>query len=331
MKDFNYQKLCFDLLRNLPPRTKQVVYRRFGLAGNKRETLESIGRSYGITRERTRQIEADGFSKIKPRLDQSSFFKKVSQYFIDHLKNYGELRKEDLLIGELGKGKWENEVYFLLTLGENFKKIRENDDFYSLWTINQDSLLLAGEILDDFYHQLQRVKHPLRLRDFNCSHSLPQPALISYLEISKKIQRNSEGLFGLVNWPEINPRGVKDKAYLVFKKIKKPIHFREIAQFIGKAHPSTVHNELIRDPRFVLVGRGIYALKEWGYQEGQVKDIIFEVLKEAKKPMKKEKILEKVLKQRLVKKNTVLLNLSNRKYFSRDSQGRYTIAKNGDF
>ena len=87
----------------------------------------------------------------------------------------------------------------------------------------------------------------------------------------------------------------------------------------------TLHNELIRDPRFVLVGRGIYALKEWGYEEGYVKDIILKILQKAKKPLSKDEILQEVLKRKLVKKNTVLLNLANKKYFLRTPQGKYTF------
>jgi DNA-directed RNA polymerase delta subunit len=121
---------------------------------------------------------------------------------------------------------------------------------------------------------------------------------------------------------------------LVFKKHGKPLHFTKVAELIDKfnynlpnkkTYSQTVHNELIKDSRFVLVGRGIYALKEWGYERGYVKDVIFQVLKSAQKPLDKEEILEKVLKQRIVKENTVLLNLSNKNYFLRTSKGNYTI------
>jgi len=169
--------------------------------------------------------------------------------------------------------------------------------------------------------KLKKQGRPLKLKDLKNGTS---PNL-SFLEISKKIQKNSEGLFGLREWPEINPKGVKDKAFLVFKKTQKPLHFVQVAQFIDSALPQTVHNELIKDPRFVLVGRGIYALKEWGYEQGQVKDVISKILKEARNPLSKEEILEKTLKQRLVKQNTVFLNLSNKKYFFRTGDGRYTI------
>ena len=51
------------------------------------------------------------------------------------------------------------------------------------------------------------------------------------------------------------------------------MHFKEVAEAISKTfgkktHYATCHNELIKDSRFVLVGRGMYALAEWGYQAG---------------------------------------------------------------
>jgi len=327
---FNYAKICQNLIKDLPPRTREVISRRFGLnppaGGGKKETLEAIGKDYGITRERVRQIEEDGFLRLEPQRLPSKECQKTFQYFTDQLKNFGDLKKEDILLQDLGGRRFQPQIYFLLTLGPNFEKLGESDEFYSLWTINQNSLVLAKKVIDSFYNQLKKNNRTLSLKDFQLSYSPSQTTLISYLEISKKIQKNYEGLFGLKDWPEINPRGVKDKAYLVFKKTKRPLHFNRVAELIAAALPQTVHNELIRDERFVLVGRGIYALREWGYEPGQVKDVIFKILKKTGKPLNKEEILKKVLQQRLVKENTVLLNLSNKKYFLKTSQG-YTVKK----
>jgi len=320
---FNYPKICQSLIRDLPQRQKEVISRRFGLKTGQKETLEAIGKDYGITRERVRQIEEDGFLRLEPKIGQ---FQKTFQYFTNQLKNFGDLKKEDILLQYLGGSKFQPQIYFLLTLGPNFEKVRESDEIYSLWTVNQNSLVSAKKVIDSFYNQLKKNNRPLSLEALKPSFHLSQTALLTYLEISKKIQKNYEGLFGLKNWPEINPRGVKDKAYLVFKKTQKPLHFNQVAELIDTALPQTVHNELIRDERFILVGRGIYALREWGYEPGQVKDIIFKILKDGGKPLTKEEILEKTLRQRLVKENTVLLNLSNKKYFLKTSQG-YTIRK----
>lgn len=321
--EFDYPKICQDLLSNLAPRQSEVILRRFGLSTfPSRETLESIGKSYGITRERVRQIEKAGISRLKPKLEK---YQKVFQYFKAQLKKTGNLRREDILLEELGNKKWKAHVYFLLTLGEDFERFGETDYFYSLWTTNPSFLNLAKKVIDSFYNQLIQINRPLSLEEFELPAGLPQRWLSFYLEISKKIQKNSDGFYGLKDWPEINPKGVKDKAYLVFKKVKKPLHFREVANLIEGALAQTVHNELIRDSRFILIGRGIYGLSEWGYYPGEVKDVILRVIKEAGKPLTKEEILEKVKEQRLVKETTILLNLSNKKHFLRNSQGKYWV------
>ena len=323
---FNYPQICSNLLKSLLERQKTVIARRFALDSNKtaaeRETLQSIGGSYGITRERVRQIEKDAFTKLRK---EAKKYQKVFQYFKDYLKESGNLKREDLLLENLGGNNNKAQIYFLLTLGEGFKRFGETNDFYSFWSINQESLTRAQRTVSFLSGKLKEIGKPVPLKRLTALNSLNQKVLISFLEISKRIQKNSEGLLGLLDWPEIHPRGIKDKAYLVFQKEKKPLHFTQVANFIERALPQTVHNELIKDSRFVLVGRGIYALKEWGYEDGFVKDIISKTLKEAGKPLSKEEILEKVLKQRLVKENTVLLNLSNKKYFSKISEGLYTI------
>jgi len=320
MKPFNYQKICRELLKDLPARQKEVISRRFGLNGTEKETLEFIGQSFGITRERVRQIEKDGFLKMKPKVAQ---YQKVFQFFAQYLKKCGGLKKEAILLEDLAGKKQKAQVYFLLTISGNFTRFGENEDFYSFWAVDKNSLDLAKKIIGTLFNKLKEAGKPLNLKEL-ISFLAFQGSILEYLEISKKILRNSEGLYGLRDWPEINPRGVKDKAYLVFKKMQKPLHFNEVAKLIEGALTQTVHNELIKDPRFVLVGRGVYALKEWGYEPGQVKDVISRILKTAG-PLTQSEILERVFKQRLVKESTILLNLANKKYFLRNPQGKYQI------
>jgi len=326
--DLNYSKICANLLGKLPQRQKSILSQRFGLnspAGeSRRETLEFIGKNYGITRERVRQIEKDGFIRIKK---ENKKYLPVFQYFKNYLKNQGELKREDVLLADLGSNKWQNQIFFLLNLGEDFERIGENNDFYPLWAFNRNSVGRAKKAVDFVSTKLKKTGKPMQLKEIKTSSPIDPKALSSYLEASKKIQKNSEGLFGLKEWPEINPKGIKDKAYLVFKKEKQPLHFVKVADFIPSALSQTVHNELIKDSRFILVGRGIYALREWGYKEGTVKDIIIKILKEDKRPLSKEEILKRVLKERFVKENTILLNLSNKKYFAKNSGGLYTLKR----
>jgi len=323
---FNYQKICEELIRGLPERQRDILERRFGLKFRKKETLESIGRDYGITRERVRQIESDGLERIKSKIKR---IEKVYRYFRDFLNEVGGLKREDVLLYLLGKEQFSHQVYFLLSLSDEFKRQSENQDFYTLWTTDLEVVNFAKKIIDDFYIQLKKKQRPLDLSEYSPPFSVSTKAILSYLEVSKLIDQGPEGKFGLKDWPEINPRGIKDKAYLLFKKEQKPLHFTQVAQLIGpQTLVQTVHNELIRDERFILIGRGIYALSEWGYKPGTVKDIIIEILKQEKRPLSKEEIINEVLKQRLVKKNTILLNLGDKEYFSQTEDGKYFL-RNG--
>lgn len=321
---FNYQTTCSNnLLKELSGRQKDVINRRFGLAGE-RETLETIGQSYGITRERVRQIEEDGLSKLREKLDNPVFVN-VFKYFEKYLKDQGSLKREDLMLSQLGGEKFKNHVLFLLTLTDRFEKFNETDDLQASWGINKDSLALAQKAILVFASELEEKKRLL---------SLPSTILSSYIEISKNILKGPEGLYGLREWPEVNPRGVKDKAYIILKREKNPLHFGRISSLVNSspmfkgsksANLQTVHNELIKDQRFVLVGRGMYALKEWGYEPGVVRDVISAALAQSKIPLTKEEVVGKVLEQRRVKPTTILLNLQNKKYFVKNTEGKYII------
>ncbi|MBU3934408.1 hypothetical protein KKC00_00330 [Patescibacteria group bacterium] len=338
MGKINYSQIYSILTKDLPIKTKEVFSRRFGIGRKERETLESIGKTMAVTRERVRQIEASGFSHIKDQKKEA--LDKLFKEFSDYFKNSGNFRKEALVLADLGGDSFQPYVFFLLNLGDQFSRVCEKKDFYSFWTTLSQGEQAIKKTLSSFVNELKKTSNPLIKKDFfaqfSSKYNLNPAVLSSYLEISKNIRENKEGKIGLVEWPEINPRGVRDKAFLVFKKEEKPLHFTSVAGLIDRSNynlpnkktlPQTVHNELIKDSRFVLVGRGVYALKEWGYNPGTVKDVLVEIMKEANSPMEKNKLIERVLSQRLVAKNTVLMNLNDKKCFFRDEQGKYILRK----
>jgi hypothetical protein len=313
-----YKKICQDLISGLKEREREVILRRFGLGGRKRETLQSIGNDLGITRERVRQIEEVALKKIKPKLKD---YRRLFNGFLSYFGKFGNARREEKVLEELG-GEEKNELVFLLSLDGRFLRANENNDFHSFWAIGEESLKKVREILQTIAGKLEKEKRLMSLKEIAGELKIKEKILEGFLEISKRILKNEKGLYGLREWPEITPRGIRDRAYLVFKELKRPLHFTEVARMIQGANLKSVHNELIRDERFVLVGRGIYALREWGYFPGEVKDVIYKILKE-EGPLTKEEILERIKKQRIVKENTVLINLT--KYFEKDEKGRYRI------
>ena len=148
--------------------------------------------------------------------------------------------------------------------------------------------------------------------------------------MSKAVAKNPLGEWGKASSPNISTRGVKDYAFLVMRRHGSPMHFKEVADSITKTfgkktHYATCHNELIKDSRFVLVGRGMYALSEWGYKAGIAREVIQDILKREGTPLSKDDIVEKVMKERYFKKNTILVNLANSRYFKKNKDGLYTV------
>lgn len=333
---FVLDEICEDLLKDLSKRQKQIVVRRFGLGSDeKKESLQSIGDDFGITRERIRQLQNNGLLGLREKVKD---YPGLLQFFHNQLKTTGELRKEDILLKTISPES-ENRAFFLLFISGQFDRFLETEDLYTLWTTNKESLAIADRVINFFLEKLEEIAEPVETKDIerlsSTDFSLPLSALLAFLEISKKIERSPDGLWGISKWPEVSPRGMKDGAYFVLKRTRKPLHFREISELINEykvfrnsrtALPQTVHNELIKDSRFVLVGRGIYALSEWGYNPGLVKDVIVEILKE-KSSLGKEELIEEVLKKRFVKRNTVGLNLKDKKYFQEDAEGNYRLKK----
>src|ERR1035438_7791288 len=143
-----------------------------------------------------------------------------------------------------------------------------------------------------------------------------------------------KGCWVVVKWPMVNPKNIRDKIYVILKENGKHMHFNEISAAIKDSDfkrkdvtTQAVHNELIKDKLFVLIGRGIYALKEWGYNKGTVADIITEVLKQANEPLHRDEIVKRVLKSRFVKETTILLNLQGKPQFKRVAKATYALAE----
>jgi DNA-directed RNA polymerase delta subunit len=146
-----------------------------------------------------------------------------------------------------------------------------------------------------------------------------------------RFKKLGENEWGLQEWRHINPKSIHDKALIVMRKIRKPMHFIQIANAISAEafdnRPVTVqavHNDLIRYTDFVLVGRGMYALREWGYDPGTVADVIASILKEHG-PLTKKEIVKRVQDQRDVKVGTISLNLQKEKAFTRVGRAVYNF------
>lgn len=336
---FDSVTLVKHLLAAAPERAREVLVRRFGLGTNpKRETLEAIGDRSSITRERVRQIEAAGLDAIrtdKTFKEASAAFEELAQY----IHSIGVIVPEEELLSSLGKDeKSRNRFRFLLVLDSAFFRERETNDFLSRWHVDASTAKSIHEALSRLYASLpdnEVVSESVildrfldELKTVNDAYK-NEEVLKRWLSLSKHISSNPLAEWGRATAPAIRIKGIRDYAYLAIKRHGAPMHFSEVAKAIGslfskKAHIATTHNELIKDPRFVLVGRGLYALTEWGYKPGVVRDVIRETIEE-NGPMKKEDIIKKVKVARFVKDNTILVNLNDSHYFKRMKDGRYTV------
>lgn len=347
--ELDYKRITQSILKSLPDRTRTVISRRFSLnKSGKPETLEAIGKSYNITRERVRQIENDGMNRARKFLESPEIkdeFKKIKNYFGKKIEASGGIRGERKLLEDIASIEQKDNVLFLLSLSDSLVREKEDDDFHPFWALSKDLSSSAKKVVSDFVKILKEEGEPETLENLYLEYKknggvISLDAFSSYLEVSKNILKTLDGnKMGLRSWPEVNPKTVKDKIKLILKKNEKPLHFKEIADMIfglnetlsdrssknRRLHPQTVHNELIRNQDFVLVGRGYYALKDWGYNSGQVKDVIYQVLSASNGSLPKEEIVNSVLKQRMVKESTILLNLQNKNFFVRDGEGKYKV------
>ncbi|MDH5442598.1 MAG: HTH domain-containing protein [Candidatus Nomurabacteria bacterium] len=336
---FRPKQATKKLLKGLKDRDQYVISNRFGLETGERRTLESIGQEYGITRERVRQIENYALNAIR----KSESFEEAQTIFEEIktiITDMGGVVGEDSLLSEIGEDEIsQNHIHLYLVLGDQFTKQKENNHFKHRWIVDNDT---ADKVHDAL----------LAIRDELSKHDLvPESDILKrvadhlegvadkyrndehagrFLNLSKSLGKNPLGEWGRAESPAVRTRGIKDYAYLVMRRHGSPMHFREVAKsitetFDKKTHVATTHNELIKDPRFVLVGRGLYGLGEWGYKEGVVRDVIKQLISEHG-PMNKDEIVDRVLKERYLKRNTILVNLMNNKHFKKTSDGKYDLA-----
>lgn len=328
-------------LERLPFRSRDIIAARFGMRESAPQTLEEIGQSYKITRERVRQVIGSALVILSNESGHAALTE-ISRRIRSTLEEKSGIMTAEEFFKKLAPNGGR-EAGALSAFIECFSGIREEKvtqerekayilDRFSLkeWerVVKKARVILAeaGQVMD---------RQTLLARFLAEESAVSEQKLFDFLAVSRDVRQNVFGQWGLSGWSDIKPRGTREKAHLVLKMAGTPLHFREIAARIdsyglkrskaGQSHPQTVHNELIKDKRFVLVGRGVYALSEWGYKKGTVKEVLKEILLKAKKPLSREEVIAEVLKVRQVKKSTVIINLNT--FFHRVGRNAYAIKK----
>ncbi|MBU1165026.1 hypothetical protein KKA15_05740 [Patescibacteria group bacterium] len=359
-------EFVLKLLKNLNSKEREILTKRFGLDGNKKRTLEQIGKDFQITRERIRQVQMSAIKKIQEMQDLKEEIENIENLISRTLEKNGGLMEENKLLEKLlnyseNSAQNKSAALFILEhlLEDGIEKITKNEDILSGWRINilpKDKTLEVLNILHEiietenklvelhklvekfknhsYYQENKHVFYPDLLKDKEngSGNGDFKKAIESYLNISNKIDKNILEEWGLIKWPTIKPKRMSDKVYMILRKEEKPLHFKEIADYINKAnfdakiaHPATIHNELILNDKFVLIGRGIYALQEWGYNPGTVAEVIVEILNKTENALLKEDIINKVLENRMVKKSTINLALTDKSKFKKLENNTYIV------
>lgn len=332
--------LVNNLLVVLSQKEKQIIEERFSLNGNPRSTLEKIGKEFGVTRERVRQIEKNALRKLQRNVANTKL-SILNQHGNTLLQKYDGVCLEEKIVADilaLVSGNADGSAVKLsLNLDPNLEKIHNTIHYYPYWkfkiisqkdiqNVCEKAILYLGK-KSDVISPDEIVQHLSGLFE----KKMTKQFVLSCLELDRRIKITKAGI-GLATWRHINPKTLRDKILFVLKVATKPLHFVDISNRITEmnfdkkvVNVQAVHNELIRYPQFVLIGRGIYALKDWGYEDGTVSDIITDILKK-EGPLDRDKIIEKVLKQRQVKRITILLNLKNKPIYKKEGE-MYMVKK----
>ncbi len=339
---FDPTGLVNALFSSLNDREKEVLKKRHALHGNPKHTLEKIGEALAVTRERVRQIELSSIRKIKTMPEFENLISPAEKVVHFVLDSHGGLMEQEHLLENLlefsaDDASARSAASFVLSqlLNDRFHFVENHDHFHPSWKIpamaENEAVQTVNQLVSVIEKHEEPVAHDLLVEKAGIN--LDEKIMLARLRVSKKIKNNVFGHWGLSHWNTISPKRMNDKIYLVLKQHGKPLHFTDIAKLINEmkfdtkvAYPATVHNELILDKKYVLVGRGIYALSEWGYKRGVVADVIAEVLKSAGgRAMGRDEIVDAVLKQRIVGKSTIHLALTNKTRFQKNADGRYQL------
>ncbi len=329
------------VLDSLTEKERTVISRRIGF-NTQKETLQQIGDRYGITRERVRQIEDVGIQKIG-RIMKVSELAHIQESGEKIVEMHGGVITRDRLISaiiaDLGieDFQYDNIIDILLqsdfSLRKSKPKLGTNTYFFipevnkkTIESIHKEAVKVLkkrGDIME-----MEMLYSTVQANLFAQFGKIEITMIDSVMDIYIDIIKGEEKYIGLEKWKILNPSTLKDKAIYVLKKAKEPMHFMDISNkitefFNESVKISTIHNELIRNDDFILIGRGIYVLKDWGYKAGTVLDVILDIFKKADGPLSTDEITMGVLKKRQVKKTTIYMNLQNKKYIERVGRNLY--------
>ena len=320
-----------DVLQYCKPKEQLVLVRKYALWNHKKTSLQQIGREYGLTRERVRQIEAQGLSRFRRLIMRHDKYLKVIEDAKLLIKENEGIMLEDDLIAQLVRNNYwlkGNEIKLVLVSDFDLYYLKRNrilkKSFY-IEPLYESLLTQMGQFVldyfgkkqqsEDLYEFVDRMKDVFSEKHPNIDYLRSPLFYKRFLSFIKWVVV-FDGKVWLGEFDDVNPKTIKAKMIYVLRKLKKPLHYQEMTTKIMEMFPgevvkvNTVHNELVKNGDiFVNMGLGLYGLREWGIKWGTVKDVLVRIMKEARRPMNVREIIKEVSKEKIVSPNTVVLNL----------------------
>lgn len=328
-----WSRLAVSAIKDCPKIKKEreiaILCDRFGI-GKNAKTLHAIGVGYGVTRERIRQIVNNSIRKIQKNCVSDELKKAIKLAEAQIEKNGGVITKAKLAekLGVADKVE-QNALNFCVSLSDKVILVKESKELKQGWALKTIKPAKIKDVAKKSVVFLKQKKAVSRATEIAEAIKEKPEFTAAVLGSAKDVMATDKNEWGLTAWPHVNPKSIRDKAKYIMVRHGEPIHYGDLTiKIIDMGNKNvtkqSVHNELIKNREFVLVGRGIYAMRDWGYEPGVVEDVIVEVLEEAGRPMTKKDIVDEVLKRRIVKESTIVLNLQ-RDRFKRVDKAVYTL------
>ncbi len=333
--------------RGFTERDLNILLARLPSPGSQLPSLDELGKKFGVTRERVRQIEARGKRIACDALNTNEMIKTFTILAKQIINEQGMITQEDLAdalidIYEIKEEACEQTLLQILFLTNDLYYDKSLDAFISP-DINVDlPVLIHSHLLQ----MLNEAKAPIletdvrrainsKLSEVEVEVNEQFQLWNKVLEDSVQYERIEERYWGLTKWEN----RVLDEVVMALRESGEPTHFKEITKLANKRLRSdqqtttqATHGKLgHHQDLFVRTGPGTFGLREWDpdcpAQPEKFRTLITQVLKEADEPLSIDEIFKKVHKLRAVKRTTVIMYLQLHDDYSVDCEGFYGLTE----
>ncbi|MFZ4631600.1 MAG: sigma factor-like helix-turn-helix DNA-binding protein [Patescibacteria group bacterium] len=312
-----------SLFSELLDREKDILSRRFGLKGDKSETLEKIGSLHKLTRERVRQIESSSIKKIK-KLDNLENSIEILKETVGNLLNeHGGLIRRDYLLDiltvmalemnnessttdpnyEVNKASYRNHFNFLISklMGDDFEVVENNDKFNSSFKSKNEETSHLDELADDLLKKVEVLKKTYTTEEL--------------LDLLKKLDSYTK------HQVKLNPENQTDISHIFKSQV-----FPDKAELIN-------NNKVLYSLMQAIKNLEQNKYGEWGIADWQeikpktVNDKIYLILKHEAKPLHFTEIASKINDVKFDKKQANAATVHNELILD----SRYVLISRGTY